>query len=152
MSNAPGGLDMRPEWVVGFVEATGEASWWQRRLLRRGYAHCWAARPLCREGDGLWLWVEWVPDCVVLGVATTATVRAAAEGAHEALRWRQDLSAAGAPRRPLLAWHHCASLTAHTIGCRPRWLATPWWLRCALRRRGAAPFMPAPQTPEPHAP
>ncbi len=143
VSNAPGGLDLRPTWAVGFMRATEAASWWQRRLLRRGYAHCWATRPLDLDGEGIWLWVEWVPDCVIFGLASTETVERAIGAAFEVVEWRQDLTAEGAPRRPILAWHQCVTLVAHTIGRRPRPLATPWWLRCALLRDGGRPMVRA---------
>jgi hypothetical protein len=138
VSNAPGGLDLHPEWLVGFVPAVPSSPWWMRKLLRPGYAHCWAARPIDRDGTGLWLWAEWTPERLLFGLASDALVGEACEGATEVVRWRQDLTAEGGPVRPILAMHHCVTQVGHTVGLRPRHFATPWWLRCALLAAGGS--------------
>lgn len=124
-------------WRVGFMAAKEDCSWWQRWLLKPGYAHCWAAKWI---DANLWMWVEWTPAQVLFGFASDRMVEAVQAAAHEVLEW-QPAEPAIHPRRPLLALHHCASLVSHTIGLRPRPLATPWWLACALRRRGATRLM-----------
>lgn len=149
MSNAPGGLDMRPSWVVGFVEAVPSSPWWMRRLLRRGYAHCWAARCIDHDGAGLWLWAEWTPERLLLGLANHDLVRRSMAGSHELVGWRQDLAAEGGPVRPILAFHQCVTLVAHTVGLRPPSLSTPWRFRCALLRAGGCVLLrPDPPTPD----
>jgi hypothetical protein len=119
-------------WVVGFREAAEDASWWMR-WLRHGYAHCWGAKQIDRD---LWLWVEWTPAAILFGLAGSAMLDRAMASSHEVLAL-EVAETAIPPVRPVLALHHCASLVSHTVGIRPRTLATPWWLRCALRRRGA---------------
>lgn len=121
-----------PHWVVGFMAQAGRPAWYQR-LLRPGYAHCWAAKWLASD---LWLWVEWTPERLIFGMAGDALVCRAMGAAHEVLRFEQPEDAPHPPR-PVLALHHCASIVSHAIGLRPKPWATPWRLRCALLRRGA---------------
>ncbi|MBW8268294.1 hypothetical protein [Caldovatus aquaticus] len=125
-------------WRIGFLAAAEPATGWWQRLLRPGYAHVWASRRLWR---GLWLWAEWTPERIILGVCGPDLVRRASVAAHEVLVF--DAGVAGEPRRWRLAWPHlldCVTLVADTVGVRvPPW-CTPWRLRCALRRRGAFPL------------
>lgn len=126
-------------WHVGFLAAREDSPWWQRRL-RPGYAHCWAAREIDTD---LWLWVEWTPEAVLFGHAGRSMIHRACMYAHEVLVWEYEAPPGPPPVRPILALHHCASLVSHAVGIRPRPLATPWWLACALRRRGARVLMNA---------
>ena len=119
-------------WRVGFMALADKAAWYQR-LLRPGYAHCWAAKWI---GEDLWLWVEWTPERMLFGLASDAMVKDATAAAHEVVELWQAVTRAYPPR-PVLALHHCASIVSHTIGIRPKPWATPWSLRCALHRLGA---------------
>lgn len=122
-------------WHVGFVAA--DERWWQR-LLRPGYAHCWAAREI---DTGLWLWVEWTPSRVIFGLASAELVGKAAAHATEVLVWEAAEAAGPRAARPAFGLWHCATLAAHVMGLRLRPFATPWALACALRRQGARPLM-----------
>jgi hypothetical protein len=120
-------------WVIGFRGAIPGATPWWARWLRRGYVHCWAAR---RLWSGAWLWVEWTPERLVVGVCTPDLVRRAAAGADRVLLYR---AADGAARRvslPQPGFIHCAQLVAQAVGVR-LWWPTPYGLACALTARGA---------------
>lgn len=125
-------------WRVGFCDAEDVSPW--QRLLKPGYRHCWGAREL---DEGCWMWVEWTPERVIYGIALPGLIDRCTAAAHEVLLWVDRVEDDPYPRRPLLALHHCASILSHTMGVRPRPLATPWWLRCALLKRGAQVLMPA---------
>lgn len=125
-------------WRIGFLAAAAPATGWWQRLLRPGYAHVWAARRLWR---GLWLWAEWTPERIILGVCGPELVRRASRGAHQVLIF--DGTVEGERRHlrlPLPHLLHCVTLVADVTGVRvPPW-CTPWRLACALRRRGAFPL------------
>jgi len=126
-------------WVVGFRSLPdGARPWWVRLLrLRDGFHHCWAARCI---SPGFWLWVEWTPDRLVLGVTEPSLVRRAVAAADLVLLFR---AAAGDARRvslPQPAMLHCAVLVAQAVGLR-LWWPTPHGLACALRARGAVPLL-----------
>lgn len=122
-------------WRVGFQAAAAPATRWWQRWLRHGYAHVWAARRMWR---GVWLWVEWTPERLLLGVCGPDLVRRASLSAHEVLVFEANLH--GEPRRFGLPAPHllnCVTLVADALGIRvPPW-CTPWGLACVLRRRGA---------------
>jgi hypothetical protein len=106
--------------------------WWQR-WLRPGFAHCWAAR---RFADGIWTWLEWGPQGILLANVTEEFLLE--REAEASLVLEVEVAEGGRVRRPvpLPALHHCASLCAHVARLRLA-LPTPWRLACALRRRGA---------------
>ncbi len=132
-------------WYVGFCPILGRPQLVQR-LLREGYAHCWAAR---RIDQNLWYWVEWTPERLILGLCDDALVLRASGGATEvlAITLAED---APAPRRPQLALHHCATIVSHVVGLRAKPWATPWALRCALLRAGAFAVVPSSQEQTAH--
>jgi hypothetical protein len=122
-------------WLVGFRSLPGQdRPWWVRLLrLREGYHHAWCCRRLM---PGWWLWCEWTPGKLLVGVVGADLVRRAVAAADEVLIYR---AAAGAPRRvslPQPAFLHCVVLVAQLVGLR-LWWPTPWALACALRARGA---------------
>lgn len=116
-------------WVVGFCP--GEA--WSTRWLRRGYGHCWAARPLW---DDVWLWIEWTPGRVIAGPVPLAMVELAIERATEVFNVDTVPGQRDHCRPwPVFGWWHCVRLVVDVLGFRMPWWPTPWGFARALRAR-----------------
>jgi hypothetical protein len=114
-------------WLVGFVEGGR----WTQRLLKRGYGHCWCARPLWND---LWLYVEWSPGRINVGPVTLQMIDAACARATTVF---QIDTLAGQRAHdvplPMFGWWHCVRLVVDCLGiAMPRW-PTPWGLVRALR-------------------
>ena len=124
-------------WRVGFIGSDQAGRTWWHRILAPGYAHCWAARRLCRN---LWLWVEWCPERLVCGLMSSAHVRQMSKAAAVVIVYEQPPTPPRRPRLPVMPFHHCAGIIAHALSL-PGWGITPWRLACALRRRGALALM-----------
>lgn len=119
-------------WRVGFLAAASAGRVWWHRLLRPGFCHCWATR---RLGKNLWLWVEWCPERLVVGLMGSRHVRALSLAAASVVIYDMPEAAPRRARLPVLPFHHCAGVVAHSLAI-PGWAITPWRLACALRRRG----------------
>lgn len=130
---------MTQRWRVGFARAEpGGSAWWQRRLLRPGFAHVWATRRIMRD---CWLWLEWTPEKLLVGMVSSGMVRRVSAAASCVLVYDAPLD--GTPRWSRLPWPrclYCVSLVADALSVPVRPWATPWALSCALRKRGAWPL------------
>lgn len=119
-------------WTVGFC--SGEA--WTTRWLKRGYGHCWAARPLW---DDLWLWVEWTPGRIVVGPVGAEMVERARRRATLVLEVDTVPGQRVHSRPwPVLGWWHCVRLVVDVMGVRIPWWPTPYgFARALLAAEGA---------------
>jgi hypothetical protein len=119
-------------WLVAFQALRPGISPWWSRLLRPGYAHCWAMRRVWR---GCWIWIEWTPMRLAVGLVQPELVREAIASADLVLVYRAP-PVASRVQLPRPVFIHCASAVANAIGVWALW-PTPYGLACALRKRGA---------------